>query len=244
MTAATYLLAGLAVLAGSFFTTVTGFGFALVALPLLNLVLSVKASIILVLFLALVTRLVNMAQTWGQWQWQVVAAFALGSLVGAVPGVLALQRLPLRQMELFLGCVLLLAALLLGRQFSFPVADKRLGRLAAGCVSGFFGTATGVSGPPIILYCLNEGMEKGALRSNLIWYFGFQSFCSLAFNYLVGNTQAVEDWTLLGAMLPAMLIGTLVGNRFFSKLNPALFRRLALLVVGLGGLSLVWRALA
>ena len=43
-----------------FFSTVSGFGFALVAMPVLTLVMSVKAAVIFVLLLNLVLRAITM----------------------------------------------------------------------------------------------------------------------------------------------------------------------------------------
>ncbi len=234
-----YAVAALAVLAASFFTTVSGFGFALIALPLLTCVLSVKTAIILVLVLSIAARIFNMLQTRSSWQGRVVFTLFLGSMVGALPGALALKYLPMAQAELLLGGVIVVAAFFMNRHTYFPVKNKKLGRLAAGFVSGLFGTATGVSGPPIVLYCLNEGMEKTAMRSNMIWYFGLQSFFTLLVNYWAGNTKTVTDWLLLAALLPAMFLGVVLGNRAFKKIDQALFQKLALAAVAAGGVSLL-----
>ena len=237
-----YAVSALAVAAASFFTTVCGFGFALVALPLLSLVMSVKASVILVLVVALLTRIVNMYQTWGTCDWTAVGLLSAGGFIGTLPGVLAFKLLPVRQLELFLGGVLLAVVFLMGRNTYFPVKNKTMGRLGAGIVSGFFGAATGVGGPPIVLYCLNEGMEKNLLRANMIWYFGINAFIGLVAAFLAGNTEAVEDWRLVLAVIPAMLAGVSLGTRFFEYINQTIFRRLALAVIFCGALSLIFKS--
>lgn len=237
-----YAVAALAVGAASFFTTVSGFGFALVAIPLLSLVMTAKEAIILVLVLAMLARIVNMCQTWGACDWPTVLTLNLGGLIGTLPGVLALKWLPLRQLELFLGAVLLVVVFLMLRNVYFPVRNKSLGRLAAGFASGFFGAATSVGGPPIVIYCLNEGMEKDLMRANMIWYFGINAFISLGGNYLAGNAAAVRDWQLLAVLLPAMAAGIFLGTRFFKYVNQRLFRYLALGVIFCGALSLLFKS--
>ena len=66
------LMAGLIIFLGSFFATVSGFGFALVATPLLALIMPVKWAIIFILVLTVVLRILTMYQVWGEFNWRTV----------------------------------------------------------------------------------------------------------------------------------------------------------------------------
>lgn len=81
------------IFAASFFSTVSGFGFALVAMPVLTLVMSVKAAVIFVLLLNLVLRAITMYRVRDGFDKETVILTTLGSVVGMVPGSWALLML-------------------------------------------------------------------------------------------------------------------------------------------------------
>ena len=114
--------------------------------------------------------------------------------------------------------------------------------MGAGCLAGFFGTATGVNGPPIILYFLNEKMEKDSMRANMVWIFGLGTFASLFSLFVVGNFGFVTSWLRLALMVPAVLLATQLGELFFKRLDQELFRKLALAIVCIGGLMMLFSA--
>ena len=75
------------IFAASFFSTVSGFGFALVAMPVLTLVMSVKAAVIFVLLLNLVLRAITMYRVRDGFDKETVILTTLGSIMGTVGGV-------------------------------------------------------------------------------------------------------------------------------------------------------------
>lgn len=233
------LLAGGIIFLGSFFATISGFGFALVATPLLSLIMPVKWAIVFILTLTVVLRSLTMLRVWGQFDWRTVLVTSLGSFIGTVPGSMLLKRISVSSLELFLGVLLLVVTLLMSKQYTVKIANKTYGRLGAGILSGFFGACTSVGGPPLALYFLNEHTEKDLMRANMIWIFGLTGFLTLIVNYFVGNIGTVGDWTYLYAMLPGTLIGIWAGEHLVFRLNQELFRRLSLLIVFFGAFMML-----
>ena len=112
-------LAGLIIFIGSFFATVSGFGFALVATPLLAMIMPVKWAIIFILVLTVVLRILTMWRVWGEFNWKTVALTSIGSFVGMLPGSKVLHFISITHLQIFLGVVLLLATALMSLQFCF-----------------------------------------------------------------------------------------------------------------------------
>lgn len=240
------LLAGGFIFLGSFFATISGFGFALVATPLLSIIMPVKWAIIFILVLTVVLRVLTMYRVWGQFDWRTVLITSLGSLIGMVPGSILLHKISVSHMELFLGVALLLATLLMSKQYTVKITNQTVGRLGAGLLSGFFGACTSISGPPLVLYFLNERTEKDLMRANMIWIFGLTGFLMVAVSYYVGNIDAVADWSYLYTMVPGTVAGIAAGERMFYRLNQELFRKLSLLIVLAGALMMLvngWQGL-
>lgn len=240
------LLAGGIIFLGSFFATISGFGFALVATPLLSLIMPVKWAIIFILVLTVVLRILTMYRVWGQFDWRTVLTTSAGSLAGMVPGSMLLHKISVSHMEFFLGIVLLLATFLMSRQYTVKISSQTGGRLGAGFLSGFFGACTSVSGPPLVLYFLNEHTEKNLMRANMIWIFGLTGMLMVIVSYFAGNVGTVENWNYMYTMVPGTIAGIMAGERMFYRLNQELFRRLSLMIVLAGAVMMLvngWRGM-
>lgn len=235
----TWAVAALGIFTASFFATVSGFGFALVAMPILSLALPLRTIIIFNIVLTVVLRILTMYRVRDVFEKDTVMLITLGSFFGAVPGSLLLKAVPVTGLKIFLGIVLLLAVVLMRNNFTVRIENKTAGRLGAGFFTGFFGTSTSISGPPLVLYFLNEHADKQVMRADMIWIFGCNGFIGLAASYFAGNLSSVNEWPLLWAMLPAMCLGIFLGERLFFRLSQRLFRRLALLIVCVGGVFLL-----
>lgn len=236
-------LAGLIIFIGSFFATVSGFGFALVATPLLAMIMPVKWAIIFILVLTVVLRILTMWRVWGEFNWKTVALTSIGSFVGMLPGSKVLHFISITHLQIFLGVVLLLATALMSLQYTVSIKNKTAGRLGAGILSGFFGACTSVSGPPLVLYFLNERTDKTEMRANMIWIFGVTGVLMVGASYWAGNIGTVGDWSYLYSMIPATFIGVLAGERMFRYLNQHLFRRLSLMIVLVGAVMMLFNGI-
>ncbi|MDO4177725.1 MAG: sulfite exporter TauE/SafE family protein [Phascolarctobacterium sp.] len=233
------LIGSVAVFTASFFATVSGFGYALIATPLMSSVLPLKSVIIFVLFLTMMMRVFTMYTTFKDVEWKTVTVVSLGCLIGIQPGSWVLKILSVPSLGLFLSCALLTAVFLMSRKYKIQVENKTAGRFGIGIVSGFFGASTSVSGPPIVLYFLNEDMPKVKMRANMTWIFGL-TLVSTAATYLFTNAYAVvETWTPFYYLVPANMLGVFLGERCAKFLSQELFRKLALVIVCLGAVMML-----
>lgn len=239
----TIILAALAVFVGCFFATVSGFGFALISTPLLSLVLSPKEAIIIVPILTIVLRIITMYQTRKDCDLELLKLVMFGWIIGIVPGAYILKILTVKQLQIFLGLCLVLATFLMGKQYYIPIANKVAGRLGAGFLSGFFCASTSVSGPSLVLYFLNEKLDKDYMRSNMIWAFGIGNTLSTLMNAYAGNMKAIDDWNMVMLMVPVVFLATFLGNKAFKYVDQELFRKLALCIVLFGCIMMLYNGL-
>jgi len=232
------LVGSIAIFTASFFATVSGFGYALIATPLLSIVLPLKSSIIFVLFLTMIMRVVTMYTTFNDVDWRTVAIVSLGCLIGIQPGSWVLKILSVPALGLFLSCGLLAAVFMMSRQYKLEVKNRTAGRFGIGIISGFFGASTSVSGPPIVLYFLNENMPKVSMRANMTWIFGMTLVSTAVTYFFTGAYSVVEDWTPFYYLVPANILGVFLGERCAKFLSQELFRKLALIIVTLGAVMM------
>lgn len=236
-------LAVLAAIAGTAFLAafaqgVTGFGSALVAMPLLALVLDLRAASAVVALLSLAINLALLLPVRRELPWRPVAPLLAGSLAGIPAGVLFLANADGRLARALLGAVLIAAsAALLGAR------GRRIGSgagpaLAAGAIAGLLGGAFNANGPVAVLYAAARGWEKRETHAALQLYFLASGVAVAALHGAAGIT---DRWVLLAAAcaLPALALGSLAGWAVHRRVGEERYRRLLLLtLLGAGAVLL------
>lgn len=87
---------------------------------------------------------------------------------------------------------------------------------AAGLASGFTGTTTGVGGPPMAL--TYQHADPGVMRSTLSAYFTAGSMMSIVVLAATGSI-GVRQWQLAALLVPGVLAGFVVSQRFATVLR-------------------------
>jgi len=182
------------------------------------------------------------------WPW--LSWLALGNALFIPLGIAVLAFVPETPLRLLIGALLLLAAGLLRSGFRLALAPTRGVRLATGLVSGFVNGVAAIGGIAVAVLLSTAQMAPAAMRATMIMLFLFTDLYALAWAGIV-SVGSPSAGPLLGAgtlrwalwLAPAMLAGIWVGQRSFSGVSPAQFRRQVLnLLIFIAGLS-VLRAL-
>jgi uncharacterized membrane protein YfcA len=165
-------------------------------------------------------------------------------VAGTALGVTLLVNLPRRWGMLALGVFVLAYALY---SFARPESRARIGRGWA-WIAGFSGGLTsalfGAGGPPYAIYLSQRGLSKAQFRATL----GFATLTSISLRvaaFLVtGILLDVGVWIAALAVLPAAWVGLSLARQLFHRISrDALLRAVAAVLV-VSGVSLVLRALA
>ena len=231
----TVALAALAVLLGAALQSATGFGFSLVAAPILFALLgpqeAVSAGVLLGLLLNGLTLATERRRPVVRSDAAVLVAW---SVPGLVLGALALRELPERPLSALVGLAVLagLAARLRGGRVT--ARPRAWHAPAAGASSGALATANSVSGPPLVFYLLGRGATPAATRDTLAAVFVAQSVLALPVLLLSATfTLPAAVW----ALLLAALVGQLAGRRAFAWLHGERHERAVLAVLVLSALA-------
>lgn len=224
------------ILFASFLQTITGFGYALAATPLLALVMNPKDAIMFVLFTGIITKLALLYRVWRQSSFAAISLLFTASLAGALPGAYILKLISNNTLKLAIGFVLIIITVAMVRDFRIIIRRPRLAQSLVGVISGFLATTTSLSGPPVVMYYLNEQTEKEKVRANLTRYFILSNASSLLISYFFGtlNPATLAANTVL--CLPAILLGVWLGEKLFACFNAATFRKLALAIIAVSAL--------
>jgi uncharacterized protein len=214
-----------------------GFGYALVAAPVLTLIApSTLPTTLLLLAIPLTTAMAIRERAHVDVSGFV--AMTTGRALGAGLGVAILLAVPADSLSILFGSLIVLAAALTA---SRPLVETGAGaRFAAGVASGAMGTASAIGGPPLALvYHDRPGPE---LRSTLALSF----LVGMAFS-LVGLALAgqVHGWQVLLAveLLPALMFGLALGGAAARRLDQHWLRPAVLWFAAIAGLAAMIRGL-
>jgi uncharacterized membrane protein YfcA len=211
--------------------SLTGFGFALVMVPLLSLAWDVKSAVVTSTVLGTVVLLPLLFEARRHVRLATTAALVTGSLAGVPAGILLLVWIDPEVLKILVGVTVVAASVLVYRVRE--VRTTRAGvipAVAAGAVSGVLGGSTSMSGPPAVLYLLATEKDVDAFRGTLLVFFLPMSLVTIAGLAAVGRVTPDVVRTSVIA-LPAMALGLAAGAWLRYRVQEELFRLIVLLLL-------------
>jgi uncharacterized membrane protein YfcA len=211
------LLAAAAITAGAALQSATGFGFALIAAPIVFAVVGPPEAVGLLILLGFEVNLLTLfterrrpRPLRGE-----TAVLIAWSLPGALAGVAVLRALDpvAMQVAVSVGVIATLAARRLAAGHHVP----RWAAPAAGFASGGLTTSTSTAGPPLLVYLLGRGVQPVQVRDTLTVCFVAQGLIGAA-ALLVTGTDAVPEAALVALLVPVAAAGHLLGRPVFARL--------------------------
>lgn len=209
----------------------SGFGFSLLAITALSLMLK-PAEIVPSIFLLEIVASINLLPgIWKDIHWKSILPLTAGCLIATPIGVWLLATIPAPYMQIVLGVFVIAAAILLYQGYSLSRMPGPIASTAAGAASGLANGAFGIGGPPVILFYFASPAGNIAGRASLIAYFLATDTIGLAFL----SREDLVTWDAVFRALiffPALLAGVWVGARSFKGADPVQFRKRVLILLG------------
>lgn len=226
----------------TFIRSALGFGEALVAVPLLALVMPVQVAAPLAVLVSITVAVVVVLQDWRSVHLRSAGWLILATLFGIPLGLLLLKTVPESIVKAILGVFIFVFALysLLGCK-QRELTDDRLAPFF-GFTAGILGGAYGMNGPPLVVYGVLRRWTPIQFRATLQGYFLIASMVGMAGYALTGLwTRTVSRYFLLS--LPLALIAIVIGRAVHRRLSSARFLMCVNVGLALIGLLLLKQAL-
>ncbi len=211
--------------------SLTGFGFALVMVPLLSLAWDVKSAVVTSSLLGTVALLPLLFEVRRHVHMSRVAPMLAGSIAGIPAGIWLLGWIDPQALEILVGAIVITTSLLL---YLGPSSGQtRAGAIPSvtvGALSGVLRASTSMGGPPAVLYLIGAERQVEAFRGTLLAFFLPTSLVTVAGLAAVGRvTPDILVTTALA--LPALTIGLIAGARVRAVVRQEVFRAIVLLVL-------------
>jgi uncharacterized membrane protein YfcA len=210
----------------------SGFGAALIFVPVASSLIGPQLASAILLIVDAVLAAPMIAPAWKPASRPAVALMVVGALVGIPLGTAVLAMAdPMLLRWLIVGLAAAMLALLLSgwRYHGRPHASLTV---AVGALAGLFGGIAQIGGPPVIAYWLGGVARADVARASIILYFAASTVIGIV-SYMAGGliTREVLQLSVLAA--PGYGLGLWIGSKLFGHASDATFRRVALGLIAL-----------
>lgn len=223
----------------------SGFGFSLVAVPLLAVATGPKDAVVLASLIAVVSTTGLAVRFRDQVDRPVAGRLLAGACLGLPFGAVVLHVVPAQALLLVIGVVVLGFTVVLARRGSVPVEVVGSGAasdLGAGLLCGLLTTSVGTNGPPVVLRLQAHGLPAGRFRATASAVF---MACNVVAVVIFAAGGRVDRVLLAetAVAVPFLVAGLWAGDRVHRRLPAERFRTLVLGLMVLTALAAVAAAL-
>jgi uncharacterized membrane protein YfcA len=207
-------------------TSIAGFGFALLSVPLLAVVLDAKQAVAVASLLSVLSTGVLLARFHDHVQWP-TAGRQLGAAVLGMPlGLYVLVTADEDVLRVVIAVMVLLATGLIASGIRIRRAGRSID-VGAGFLSGVLNASIGTNGPPIVLALQSRGLEPEPFRATVAVVFTASNLLTVGLLALAGRYTA-EVLAVSAMGLPTSVLGWWVGARLARRIPAERFRGIVL----------------
>lgn len=213
----------------------SGFGSALVFIPLASAAIGPQVAVPLLVVIDGFMTLGLIPPAFRLADRRNVVIMTLGAAIGVPVGIFLLTSLnPLTiRWAIVILVVLLLALLVSGwRHHGRPKAPLTV---LVGAVSGLFSGVAQVGGPPVVAYWLGGTTPAIVARANMILYFAFSTVLT-GVGYFWSDLITAQVLSLAVVAAPLYGFGVWFGSKMFGVADEQVFRRICYLMIAFSAL--------
>tara|TARA_Y100001960_G_scaffold286239_2_gene323413 strand:- start:1283 stop:2026 length:744 start_codon:yes stop_codon:yes gene_type:complete len=232
------IFAGVAVFFSAMIQGTTGFGFVIVAAPILLVlfdpslvvpVLVLQGFLLALILLIKIYALVDLKRIW---------PLVLSGIIFTPLGTYFLVNLNAGVLKTIIGVVVGLTAIGMFTGLQLKAKNEKLLSIPVGALSGLLIGSTGLAGAPVILFFTNQDVEPQRFRANITFY--LQSVSIVVFPaFFISGVLTSEVFILSGLLFPASLAGLITGIWLHSRVSQRIFRKIALAVVLISAIAAI-----
>ncbi|MBX9840938.1 MAG: sulfite exporter TauE/SafE family protein [Xanthobacteraceae bacterium] len=213
----------------------SGFGGAMVYMPLVSAIYDPRIAAVTVLLVDLVAATPFAIPELRRCTWREVGPLSIAMAAGLPLGVWLLVVLDPIVLRWCIAIVVLSLVPMLASGWRYHGPPRLPLTLGVGLFSGVSGGAVLIAGPPVILYWLGGGNSPKVLRANLMVLF---MICDVLLVAIFGHQGMFEPRPLALSLLLGVpyLVGMGIGAYFFQGASDKLYRTIAYAIITLAAI--------
>ena len=208
----------------------SGFGGALIFVPLASASVGPQVAGPILLLIDFVAQFALLKNAWRQANRREVWVMALGALVGIPIGVIILKITDTIVLRWAIAAMIVAMLALLISGWRYPGQPRRATTAVVGFIAGILSGSVQAAGPPVVAYWLGGSTPPLTVRANIILFFFCTSVVS-GVTYFAAGLLNEEVLFLALVTAPGYALGMFLGTRMFGLASDRTFRRACYLLI-------------
>ena len=229
------LALGISILSGAV-RGFSGFGSALVYVPLMSALYGPKIGAASFLLTDFVTGIVFSIGVWRQAVWREIFPLALSAAVAAQFGALILQYAEPAHLRWAMAALVLVIVVVLSTGWRYHGKPMLIVTVLVGIAAGLMGGAVQIFGPPVVLFWLSSMAAAAVVRANFVVFFAIMA-AALVVTYLWAGLLTPEVMALAAFVAPLHILAMFAGAQVFHFASEQTYRRTAYVIIALAALA-------
>jgi uncharacterized protein len=230
------------VLGASIVRGLTGFGMAIILVPLLGLIVEPVEAVVISILLQLLAGPIGLKRILADGERATAIPIAMAAIMATPLGVWLLSITPPDVARLAIALIALAAFAMLFVPATEGAIPGRKETLATGIAAGLLTGFASMPGPPVVPFYLRRRLSPDVARASMLMVF----FATAIAGSIASFTLSVANLHLLWLSVlffPALYIGTRLGELAFGKVSEPVWRTLVGIILGVAGVAAVARLL-
>jgi uncharacterized membrane protein YfcA len=241
VTTAQLIVVGSAVFVAAFMQIVAGFGFSLLAVPVMTLAIEPKIAVVVASMTGIFVTSWQAVHSRADADPVLVRRLTIAAYVGMPFGLLVFVTVGDNVLRFLLGLAVLVAVVLLALRVNLHDAGPRLD-YGAGFLSGVLNTSLSTNGPPLVFALQARQLSAVAFRATISTVFAFSNILGLSL-FIASGKITREGLIASAVTIPAMVTGQLLGYPIRKHVHGERFRWLVLVLLAGAAISAIVNAL-
>lgn len=217
------VLAGLTVIAAGVVRGFTGFGSALLMVPILALLWTPAEAVTTAFGVGIIASMQLVPKAARQANWREIGPMAAATVLITPLGTMILLGVEPAIMRRIIAALILIVTLIFLRGWQYRGPRGTGPGFVAGATGAVINGVAGVGGPAVVLYILSLPDQVAIQRANIVVQISLMGFVGLVYLALA-DVVGREDLIRIGALALPMMLGTTIGSQLFLRLPSTIFR--------------------
>ena len=215
-----------------------GFGTTLIMVPFFSLLMPPSEAVFIALATDVLVMIPLLPNAVRDAQWKYIWPMIIGVFLATPLGVMVLKITNPEVMEILIAILVIGSAFLLLSGWKYEGNRANSLSFFVGAFSSVVNGATGMGGPPVVVYFMAQGMSPKSLRASLNSLAFIMEVAAALLIYFAGVVEFKILVTVF-ILFPFMLLFTWIGSKIFSVLDNSLFNKIILYFLLIFGVYII-----
>jgi uncharacterized protein len=221
----------------------TGFGLAIILVPLLGLIVHPVQAVVISILLQLLAGPIGLKRILIDGERQTAIPIGIAAMMATPFGVWLLSVTPPDVARLSIAMLAIAAFGLMFVPAKEGAVPGRKETWATGIAAGLLTGFASMPGPPVVPYYLRRKLPPAVARGSMLMVFFATSIAGSIASFAIGTANLHLLWLAI-ICFPALYIGTRLGELAFGKVSEPVWRTLVGIILGVAGIAALARLLS